>query len=72
MSIKYRIDVLDALKQAGYSSYKIRKEKILGERILQRLRHQDSVSYEVLALLCELLHCQPGDLLEYVPDDNKE
>ncbi|MCM1167276.1 MAG: helix-turn-helix transcriptional regulator [Lachnospiraceae bacterium] len=69
MPIKYKIDVLDALKKAGYSSYKIRQEKLLGERVLSRLRHQESVSYDVLGLICKLLNCQPGDLLEYVPDD---
>lgn len=69
MPIKYKIDVLDALKKAGYSSYKIRQDKLLGERVLSRLRHQESVSYDVLALVCKLLNCQPGDLLEYVPDN---
>lgn len=69
MPIRYKIDILDALKKSGYSSYKIRQEKLLGERVLSRLRHQESVSYDVLALVCRLLNCQPGDLLEYVPDD---
>ncbi len=69
MPIRYKIDVLEALKKAGYSSYKIRQEKLLGERVLSRLRHQESVSYDVLALICKLLNCQPGNLLEYIPDD---
>ncbi|GBH32965.1 helix-turn-helix domain-containing protein [Sphingobium xenophagum] len=25
--------------------------------------------FETLAAICAYLHCQPGDLLEYVPDD---
>lgn len=72
MPIRYKIDVLEALKKAGYSSYKIRQEKMLGERVLSRLRHQESVSYDVLALICKLLNCQIGDILEYVPDDEQE
>lgn len=72
MPIKYKIDVLEALKKAGYSSYRIRQEKILGERVIARLRHQESVSYEVLAKICELLHCQPGDILEHVPENAEE
>lgn len=32
MAIRYKIDVLNALKEAGYSTYKLRKEKILGEK----------------------------------------
>lgn len=31
MPIKYKIDVLEALKAAGYTTYKLRQEKILGE-----------------------------------------
>lgn len=69
MPIKYKIDVLAALKAAGYSSTRIRKEKIIGEATMQRLRHKQSVSYEVLAKLCELLRCQPGGILEYVPEE---
>ena len=32
--IKYEIDVLEALKAAGYSTYRIRKEKIFAEGTL--------------------------------------
>lgn len=69
MPIVYKIDVIAALKNVGYSSYRIRKEKILGEATLQKLRHQESVSWEVLSLLCNLLNCQPGDIMEYIPED---
>lgn len=68
MPLKYKIDVLMALKDAGYSSYKLRKEKIIGERTLQQFRNGEIVSAEQLAKVCELLKCQPGDILEYAPD----
>ena len=71
MPVQYKIDVIAALKAAGYTSTRIRKEKLIGEATMQRLRHNQSVSYEVLAKLCELLNCQPGDILEYVPDEPK-
>ena len=69
MPIQYKIDVMKALKEKGYSSTRIRKEKLIGEATIQRLRHQQSVSYEVLAKLCELLECNVGDILEYVPGE---
>ncbi len=28
-----------------------------------------AIRFSTLELLCDVLHCQPGDLLEYVPDD---
>lgn len=66
MAIKYKIDVLQSLKEAGYSTYRIRKEKILGEATLQKLRQGEMVSWENINTLCELLVCQPGDIVEYV------
>ena len=70
MPIKYKIDVIDALKAAGYSTYKIRKEKIMSESTLQKFRNGEIVNADNMALICKLLNCQPGDILEYVePDD---
>ncbi len=68
MPIKYKIDVLAALKEAGYSSYKLRQEKIFGERTIQKIRSGEIVTADNLAKLCELQHCQPGDILEYVEE----
>ena len=68
MAIKYKIDVLDELKRAGYSTYKLRSEKIIGERQLQQIRIGEVVSLACLNKLCQLLNCQPGDIIEYVPD----
>lgn len=69
MPVQYKIDVMAALKAAGYSSTRLRREKLIGEATMQRLRHKQSVSYDVLAVICKLLNCQPGDILEYVPDE---
>lgn len=64
----YRINILEALKRAGFSSYKIRKEKIIGESQMQKIRTGEIASKETLNTICRLLDCQPGDILEYVPD----
>lgn len=68
MPIVYKIDILSALKKAGYSSYKIRKEKLLGEATLQKIRNGEPVSWENISTVCRLLQCQPGDILEYVEE----
>lgn len=65
MPIKYKLDILDALKQAGYSTYRLRKEKILGERVIQQLRDGELVSWKTIETICGILNCQPGDLVEY-------
>ncbi len=69
MSLKYKIDVIAELKKSGFTTYRMRKEKIFGERQLQQIRDGEIVSNAVLDKLCKLLNCQPGDILEYV-DDN--
>lgn len=65
MPIRYRTDILAALKDRGYTSYRLRTEKLLGERTIQQLRHGELVSWANLARVCEMLGCQPGDILEY-------
>ena len=36
--IRYRLEILKELKKAGYSSYRLRQEKVLGEGTLQQVR----------------------------------
>ncbi len=71
MTVKYKIDVLAALKTAGYSTYKLRREKLLGESVIQQLRDGHLYLGLIWGRLCHLLNCQPGDILEY-EDDSAE
>nr|WP_294485580.1 helix-turn-helix transcriptional regulator [uncultured Anaerosporobacter sp.] len=66
--IKYKIDIIQALKNIGYSTYKIRKEKIFTESQLQNIRDNKLLTQDALNKLCTLLNCQPADILEYVLD----
>ncbi len=68
MAIRYKIDVLAALKEKGYSSQRIRKEKLIGQSYLQQLRHGELVSWKTLDTICALLDCQPADLIEFVKE----
>jgi len=68
MGMKYKIDVITALKEAGYNTNRIRKEKIMGEAMLQKIRSGQMVSWATMETLCELLNCQPADLIEYVKE----
>lgn len=70
--IKHKIDILEKLKQAGYSSYRLRNEKIFGQSTIQRFRDNDVCEIPIIDKLCELLNCQPGDILEYVPDETEK
>ncbi len=69
MPVIYSCDILAALRSAGFSSYKIRKEKLMGEATLQKIRNGEMISMENIATICRLLNCQPGDILKYVPEN---
>ena len=64
--LRYKIDILEELKEKGYSSYKLRKDKLMGEAQIQKISSGELVSKETLNTICKLLNCQPGDILEYV------
>lgn len=71
MGIIYK-DILGKLGAAGWSTYRIRKEKLLSEATLQAIRENRPISTESVAKLCEVLNCQPGDLMEYVEEDERD
>lgn len=66
MAIRYKVDILAELKKKGYTSTKIREDKLIGQSYLQQLRRGELVSWKALNTICALLECQPGDLIEYV------
>lgn len=66
--IKYKIpgkEILRALKEKGYSSTYLVKNRIFGEKTLTYLRHDKLVRIETIDKLCELLNCQISDLIYY-------
>lgn len=72
MALQYTGNILELLAGAGYTSYRIRKEKIFGERTVQQLRQGQLVSWATIEKICTLMDCQPGDLVRHVPDIPKE
>lgn len=65
MPVKYKIEILPALKSAGYNTTRLRREKLLAESTIQQLRKMELVSWANIGRICDLLNCQPGDILEY-------
>lgn len=65
MPVKYKINVLAELKNAGYNTNRLRNEKMLSEGTIQNIREGKIVNAANLSKLCKLLNCQPGDILEY-------
>ena len=70
MPLRYKIDVLEALKQKGYTTYSLRKDNKLSQSTIQKLREGKGVAWENIENLCALLECQPGDIIEFIPDSD--
>jgi len=65
--LRYKVNILEELKKAGYSSYRMRQEKVLSESTLQRIREgSPTITLESIGVICDILQCQPGDLVERV------
>lgn len=70
MRIEVRLDVMLARRKM--------KSKDLAQAVgitvqnlsLLKKGHVKGVRFETLAKICEVLECQPGDLLEALPDDD--
>lgn len=70
--IKFKIDVLQALKDKGYNTTRIRQERLLSEVTLQQIRTGKTPGIKSINIICRLLKKQPGQILEWIPDTEPE
>ena len=68
MTIVYKRNILAALKDNGYNTTRLRKEKLLAESTIQQLREGKLVSWANIDRICTLLNCQVGDIVEHVEE----
>lgn len=68
----YKIDVLKALSERGYTSTRMRKEKIMSQATMQSIREGRGITTDTLNTICIILRCQPSDILEIVPTDEEK
>lgn len=68
MSISYE-KLFDRLKEKGYTTYRIRKENLIGQGTLTAIRNgTGGLDAKTIDRLCRVLDCQPGDIMEYIPE----
>ncbi len=68
----YKIDILKALSQKGYTCSKMRKEKILSEATMQNLRKGKGITTDTINTICIILRCQPSDIIDITPTDEEK
>lgn len=71
----YKMNVLEELKKAGWTGYTLQRTRgedgkiVLGSSQVVFLRQGKVLGINALETLCKLLNKQPGDIIEYIPDD---
>lgn len=65
-------NILDKLKEAGYTTYLLQKQGLIGQATLTNIRKGKPINTATLDTICELLNCQPGDVLEFKPNKPQE
>ena len=69
MAISYD-KLFKLLDEKGWTTYKIRQEKLIGQGTLTALKNgTGGLDSKTISRLCKVLDCQPGDIMEYVPDE---
>ena len=67
--LKYKINVIETLKEAGYNSTKILKDGIISQSAMQKFRNGEMVGIKTIDQLCEILDMQPGNIIKYVNEN---
>lgn len=67
----YDMFILGNLWEGNVYPGRLRKDKIMGEAMIQKIRTNQLPSWTTLETICELLNCQPADLIEYSKEPEK-
>lgn len=65
-SISYE-KLFSVMDDKGIKKTNLRNEYSISPTIIRRLNNDETVSIDTIMYLCEILSCQPGDIVEYIP-----
>lgn len=57
------------MKEKGISQYALIKNYHISPGQITRMKRNESVSTHTIEVFCKILHCQVGDIMEYIEDD---
>ena len=72
MAIVVNLDVMMAKRKMSISELSQRVDVTLANLSILKNNKAKAVRFTTLEAVCRALDCQPGDLLEYVPDGEDE
>lgn len=68
MGIKF-YKLLDLLNRKGISKEELRKKTNISSSTMAKISKNEYVSLKIIETICKELDCQPGDIMEYIPDN---
>ncbi len=68
MPIKYD-KLIKLMQEAGITSYTVKRDNIIGQATYKKIMEGGDIDTRTIAKLCKALGCQPGDILEYEPEE---
>lgn len=72
MPIVIRLDVVMAKRKMGLSELAEKVDLTLANLSVLKNDHAKAIRFSTLEAICRALDCQPGDIMEYVPDKREE
>lgn len=70
MSIRYD-KLFQILKERGYSSNYWLRQNGIHSATANKLKKNERINTDTINAICKLLNCQPGDIMEYIPDGDE-
>ena len=70
-SISYN-KLFQLMESKGIKKTDLREKYKISPTIISRLTRNSNVAVDTIMYLCEILNCQPGEIMEYIPLKNKE
>lgn len=65
-------DIMGLLRANGWTLYRLRKENIFSGGAVEHIRRHEHITTRTVDTICRLCHCQPGDIMKYAEDPEKE
>ena len=60
-----KIRCAGSASEKGCSSYRLREEKLISPRTMQKIRYGERITMNELETICDLLHVQPNRVIEW-------
>jgi len=71
MAIIVNLDVVMAKRKIGLSELAVKVDLTLANLSILKNNKAKAMRFSTLEAICKALNCQPGDILEFIPDDDE-